>query len=106
MYHALLGFDTGDGQLFKADVVEHLGAFWLVPAWIESPELKQRRPTRIISLMTLQHQDVQNSQFPRFLVNVPISRDVFEGRIRPEQATGYIVIEMPDIFLPLVESLN
>ena len=56
--------------------------------------------------MTLQHQDVPNDQFPRFIVNVPISKAVFDGRISAELADGYIVIEQPEILLPLPSALN
>jgi hypothetical protein len=105
-HHCLIGFDEGPGTIFKVDVIEYLGAFWLVPEWLESPELKERRPTRIISLMTLPHQDIPNGQYPRFLVNVPVSKAVFEGRIPPERAKGYIVIDRPDIRLPFGDGLN
>lgn len=106
-YQALVSFDQGPGALFKVDVIEHLGGFWLVPEWIELLEQRLRRPVRIISLMTLQHQDSAGTgPLPRFLVNNPISKAVFSGHVRPEQAHGYIVMEMPDISLPLVEDSN
>jgi hypothetical protein len=104
-YQALVGFDRGPGTIYKVDVIEHLGDFWLVPEWFEFPELKVRKPVRIISLMNIQHQDMPNSDFPRFVLNVPVSKDVFDGRRSP-QAHKYIVIEAPDISLPLLDNPN
>ena len=35
-HKAMIYFDRGPGALFQVDVIEHLGAFWLVPEWLET----------------------------------------------------------------------
>jgi hypothetical protein len=71
-YHALVFFDKDEtGTVYRVDVIDHLGAFWLVPAWFEYPKEKQRSPARIISLLTLQHQDIPNTSMGILYLTYP-----------------------------------
>jgi hypothetical protein len=95
----------GDNKSIQMDTIEHDGKFWLVPLWIDNPTTKTTRPARIILLDSLQHQrSSPGSLGGEFAVNVPIPRDVLEGRVRQKQGFGanlYIVIEAPDLTFEL-----
>jgi hypothetical protein len=94
VFHTLLGFSDG-GELFNCDTIEHEGQFWLVPEWLEAPELGMTRPARIIPLAKLRHQKMGPNYPQRFLLNDPMPRDVFEGRAPPQLAEQFGVITEP-----------
>ncbi len=105
IHKAVVFFDNETtGTSYLVDVIEYLGAFWLVPEWIEYPLQKERSPARIISLLTLPHQDTPGA--PRFLVKAAIARSVFDGQIPPDKAADYILIDRPEIRLPLPGTTN
>jgi hypothetical protein len=82
------------------DVIEYDGHFWLVPEWRDNRALGVTMPARIIALASLSYQKTGNLP-PQFVVNDPIPKCVFDGQIPPEQAHKYIVVERPEIRLPL-----
>lgn len=92
----LLGFEDS-GNLFECDTIEHEGQFWLVPEWLEAPELGVKRPARMIPLARLRHQRMSAGWAQRFAVPDPVPRDVFEGHAPPEKAAQFGVIDQPDI---------
>jgi hypothetical protein len=81
------------------DVVKYENGFWLVPYWLDNSEQKVSRPERIISLATLPHQFGKGS--PEITVNDPVPKYVFDGRIPPQEASKYVVVEHPNILVPL-----
>lgn len=94
----LLGF-PGGSELFLCDTIEHEGALWLVPEWLEAPDLKVRKPVRIIRLSGLEYQQFQNPHPADFLLNDPIPKDVFEGRAPSVEGGPFLVVEAPEIVL-------
>jgi hypothetical protein len=88
-------------EVHIVDVIEHEGQFWLVPEWLENPIQRLRRPMRIVSLSRLPHQRMRNAD-PEFVVNDAIPKSVFDGQIPPGQAETYLVVELPDICIPIV----
>ena len=91
--------DDNVHNAYQIDVIEDADDFWLVPEWLESPDGKTRRPARIVSLATLPHQRGKDS--PEFVVDDPVPKYVFDGRIPPQEASKYIVIEAPEILFPI-----
>lgn len=87
------------------DVIEYEGGFWLVPEWLDYPALKATRPLRIVAMETLVHTRTEGRN-PEFVVEYPVPKYVFDGRIPPEEAGKYIVIENPDVAFRRDESLN
>ena len=79
------------------DVIEYAGGFWLVPEWLDNPVRKVTKPLRIVSLATLPHQRGNSS--PQFVVNDPVPKYVFDGRVPPQEANKYVVVEAPDILI-------
>jgi hypothetical protein len=88
---------VGDGQIYQVDTIEHDGMLWLVPRWHECAAAGWRKPERIICVSTMAHQKWGD----KHVLNSPIPRDIFDGRAEPKPADGILVIEMPDISLPL-----
>jgi hypothetical protein len=64
---------------------------------IYKAELGLKRPERIVLLDTIPHQNVMGSPFGDFVVNVPISKDVLDGRATTSPNMPYVVIEAPDV---------
>jgi hypothetical protein len=88
----------------RMDVIEHDGEFWLVPEWLDNQVRRLTKPLRIVSLRTLPHQ--RGNARPEFVVNDPVPKYVFDGRIPPEEAGKYVVIEDPEIYIPLASRLH
>lgn len=94
----------GVHNIVMMDVIEHQGGFWLVPEWLDNRAQQVTMPVRIVSLETLPHQRTRGR--PEFVVNDPVPKYVFDGHVPPEQATKYIVVERPDIRIPLAPRLH
>lgn len=90
-------------EIHSIDVVEYQGKFWLVPAWLDYPAQKATRPLRIVWLGTMRHHHMPGSD-PEFLVEDPVPSYVFDGRLPPEEASRYVVVESPELVLPRDES--
>jgi len=88
------------GEIHKMDVIEFDGKFWLVPEWIDSPDKKVTMPARIVLLDVIPHERSQGKDY-QFIVSGSVPKSVFEGRVPPELEDQYVVIERPDIRLPL-----
>ena len=92
---------SDDGVVYTVDVIEHEMQFWLVPSWLYMPELKQKRPGRIIGLSGIPHQILEGPFGPHNLsLNSTIAKGVLDGSVPPGQAHGLVVIDQPDIVLP------
>jgi len=81
-------------------VIEYRDEFWLVPEWLDNQTQKLTRPLRIVSLRTIPHQRLPG-QIPEFVVNDPVPKYVFDGQIPPQEASKYVVVEDPDIRIPI-----
>ena len=91
------------GAIYKMDVIEHDGHFWLVPRWIDKQDEPTTRPERIVLLDTIPHKRTKD----QFVVEAPVPRYVFEGAVPPGEAAQYVVILQPDIELSRPsESMN
>jgi hypothetical protein len=89
-------------EIHDTDVIEFGRQFWLVPEWLDSPVLKICRPARMISLETLAYQRMGGS----FDIRDPIPKSVYEGRVTPELANKFIVVELPPIVFPMPPRLH
>jgi hypothetical protein len=89
----------GESHVFQCTAIEFEGRIWLVPNWLSSPDGKYTMPERIILLEQFQHQrlDPPGPTGENFVVNVPIPKALFEGRVSHELKEKYVVIERPDI---------
>lgn len=91
--------DGLNGKICDVDVIEHGGQHWLVGDWIDNPSRKVTMPARIVLLDVIPHDRAEGS--PRYVVSGPIPRSIFDGHVPPGLETQYVVIERPDIKLPL-----
>ena len=95
--------DAGEGgptqTISIMDVIEFDGQVWLVPEWLDIPDEKVTMPVRIVLLDVIPHE--RGTASPQIVVSGPVPKSVFEGRIPPELESQYVVIERPDIRLPL-----
>jgi hypothetical protein len=82
------------GKIYQADTIEYEGKFWLVPEWIEDPDTQCSRPLRIVPLDLWPHQ--KTPALGGFVINVPISRALFEGRVRQPESP-HQVVDWPDV---------
>jgi hypothetical protein len=92
--------NDGVHEIHFIDVVEYAGQFWLVPAWVDDPALNTTRPVLIVSLATIPHERAGKTD-PQFVVKDPIPKCILNGQIPPALAHKYLVLEQPDISLPL-----
>ena len=103
---------SGDGGVYEMDTVRHEGHFWLVPEWLEIPNLaslyaddtgdeseKLIMPARIIQIDPLEHQktEIHGAQF---VVTYPIPKSVLTGQTQTAEGVDYIVEERPHIHIP------
>jgi hypothetical protein len=94
-----------DSSIYKADVIEFEGRYWLVPEWLDMPAQGVSMPRRIISLEAIPHQHTPGVD-PEFVVNVPVPRAVFEGRAQSQGERQFVVRELPEIRVPLLKKMN
>lgn len=91
-----------DGRVAAIDTIEWQGALWLVPTWLDRPDEGWTAPERLIRLDTLRVQKMLTwPHRPNFCLTDPLPKDVYEGRVPPEQAARYEVIEHPAIRIEL-----
>ena len=96
----ILSDDDGEnGVTHNVGVIEFEGQAWLVPEWLDYPDAKVTMPARIVLLDVIPHRRGEGS--PQFVVNGPIPKSVFAGNVPPALEAQYVVIEGPDIRLPL-----
>jgi hypothetical protein len=90
----MLFLDDSD-EYFLCDTIRYQDKLWFVPEWLESRELKQMRPARIIALAGL----AQASLVPgiAWVLNAPIPKDVFYGEVQPPPTSGIVVVDRPEI---------
>ncbi|MFZ2302407.1 MAG: hypothetical protein WAW10_11145 [Gallionella sp.] len=96
IYSAMLSF-TGVSGIYKSDAIQIEGVFWLVPYWIENIGESNEMPVRIIRFDSLPHQIHIGSGLSDITINIPISKDVYDGLSQPTKESGLVVIENPDI---------
>jgi hypothetical protein len=94
-----------DGAHYAMDVIEHEGSFWLVPEWIDDTAAGVSMPRRIVSLATIPH-EVMRADNPKIVVNYPVPKSVFDGAPPSEIAGKYVVIELPEIRIPITRKLH
>ena len=87
---------TDRGEILTVDTIEHQGALWLVPYWLEAPDEGWQAPQRIIRLDVLQHQKSAGKNVD-YILNGPIPTAVLDGNATPEQLKLFVVIESPAI---------
>lgn len=93
---------TDRGTVDTVDTIQHDGGLWLVPMWLELPSRGVRQPMRIIRLDVLPIQEAGGLPgCDYFLASGCIPKDILECRTPAEQATGFVVIDSPEIFLKL-----
>lgn len=85
-----------DGEIVVMDVIEWMGAFWLVPTWLDHLQLGASRPERAIRLDVLPHHRLSDG---RFALDQPVPRSVLEGPIPLARAAGYEVVEQPGVLI-------
>ena len=87
--------DSEPGHVFSCDTIELQGSMWLVPAWTVDFTTAIMRPERIICLDHLPHQRTSQSQPAHFIVDIPIPKCVFEGKVPPETTHNFEIVENP-----------
>ena len=92
---------TDGAEILEMNAIEFEGQLWLVPEWLENQDERWSTPTRIIALDPSQYQGSSSSG--RYIVSRPIPKSVLAGRVPPELAGRYRVVERPDIRIPWPE---
>lgn len=94
-----------NNSIFEMDVIEHEGHAWLVPRWLDYQADKVTMPERIILLDVIPHSKTEAPGM-EYVINSPVPKAVFDGHVPPELEGQYVVIEAPDIRLPLPGTTN
>jgi len=92
---AMVSF-AGENGIYHSDAIEKDGKIWLVPDWIGDASTPKKWPIRLIGISGVKHQKSIGSPLGDIIVNVPISRAVYEGRVPPTKESG-LVVEEQDI---------
>lgn len=92
--------DGTGGQIHVVDVIEYDNKLWLVPEWLDYTDAKVTMPARIVCLDLLRHERPPSDD-QDIVVSDPIPKSVFDGHVPPGIENQYLVIERPDIRLPL-----
>lgn len=94
MKFTLVGSD--DGVIYKVDTIEHEGALWLVPRWVEVIKPEGQEPARAIRLTGLEFEASPNPDADYFLKK-PIPKAILHGTALPRPEDGLVVVDrVPD----------
>ncbi len=105
IYQTLIYLEGGTGT-FLVDTIEYDGKMWLVPRWLEAPSEGWKTPARIVLLDSLDHQEIPAGDPADYLLKSPMPKDVFEGRIPKESEGEFVVIERPDVKIPIPRGIH
>jgi hypothetical protein len=94
------------GSIYQMDTIEWQGKNWLVPQWLEAPQLGYSIPARIICLDYLPHQKTAGGNFGDFVLNQPLPKAMFEGPLPKTPTALPAVIERPDIRFPIPKGIH
>lgn len=98
--HAMVIIQDANGNgIHRMDVIEFEGKTWLVPEWLDMPSAQVTMPARIVLVDTLPHERAPGSD--QIVLTAPVPINVLEGRASPEQEARYVVVERPNIRLPI-----
>ena len=86
--------DDKIGELLTCDSIEYLGGLWLVSAWLESTDDKERYPERIIRFDLARYQD-EPFGVHRCVLNDPVPKELLSGPSR--SLPPFEVVVAPDI---------
>jgi hypothetical protein len=91
-----------DGSVYECHGINHAGAFWLVPAWLEVPSQGITKPERIIRLDGLRMQPGGTlGRDADFVLNVPVTKAALDGPIQSQIIDNFHVEGLPDIAFPI-----
>lgn len=93
-------------EIHTMDTIEYEGGFWLVPNWILSPDDQYMKPLLIVSLATIPHTESPEGVEPRFVVNSPIPKSVFQGVIPEGKEGQFVIVQEPHIVFPNPDKAN
>jgi hypothetical protein len=99
VFKVLVGTDVG--TIDKVDAIEHDGALWLVPMWLENPAEGLRKPMRMIRLDGPLQEAAGFGGADYILSSGHIPKEILEGQRPVEPATGFVVLDLPEIVLKL-----
>ncbi len=105
IYQTIMSFE-GENDILCIDTIEYDGKMWLVPRWLEAPFEGWKTPERIILLDSLDRQKAPADYEADFVLQSPIPKDVFEGRIPKGSEGEFVVIELPDVKIPIPRGIH
>ncbi len=103
IYHTLIFFEEGKGEIFTCDTIYYEGKYWLVHTWLDLPDRTRKRPERIVCLSDLEHQPSAQDWKQKgvdFFLNAPLPKSVFDAQIPPHTFSGYTILNFPDVEYP------
>jgi hypothetical protein len=88
---------VSEGEPLLLEAIEHQGAYWLVPQWIEDTALKLRKPARVIRLDGLKPLARQPGDDCDFYVPQTMSKALLFGDPSPEEQQQYLILDGTDL---------
>ena len=104
IFKVLVTYDPPELVIHDAILLE--GALWCVSQWLENLDEGYRIPERLIRPRKARYDLPEGSQDlglhqVDYVLSDSLPRAVVEGRARPEEATGFLVKEAPDLRFPV-----
>jgi hypothetical protein len=101
-------FDEIPPGIYTIDSIEHQGRLWLVGGWLEDRAAGFRIPQRLVCPLKMGFQPNPQPGPGRvdYSISAPVSKAAYEGRVPPELAADYVVLEQPDVRFPLPPTLG
>lgn len=95
-----------DGHVAIMDVIKHGGRWWLVPNWLLDRAAGIQMPERIVALDRMSHTHHPGNRGWQFLLEYPAPKELFFGADPSQAGSQYEFHLMPDIRVPMHETLN
>lgn len=90
---------VSDKLIWRHSVIEYEGALWIVTGWLFHQTRSVKRPIRLIRMTGLPYEAIPSAGGADYIVTQPIPKSVLLGHTPPEQASGFVVLDDPNIEL-------
>lgn len=96
-----------DGRVAAIDTIEFQGGLWLVPMWLDQREQGWTSPEYIVRLDALAYDPVLAWPYrPNYWLNVPLPKDVYEGRAHSAPGQRFEVVHRPSLRIDVPTGLH
>lgn len=87
----------GQNEIKSCDAIEHAGGVWIVPEWLVRSDGKQKKPVRMIRLLSVQPTSFAGHSW---IAPEPLPAHLFDLSSPLIQDPEFPAVHLPDLLIP------